>query len=98
MHIDEQIGVKGIAKECSYKNSHNRNNFLKNIKDQWQNEFRLFWAHPNEVEIDLPAGLARPLPKSLKLIQNYGFRRVIYFTIIIPVCLTYYEVISVFFS
>lgn len=60
--IDEQVGAIGIAKSCEYTNSHNRNTFLKSIKDQWQNEFRLFWAHPTRVEIELPAGLARPLP------------------------------------
>ncbi len=56
--LDEQLGVKSIAKSCEYTFHHNRNHFLKSIKDSWQHEFRLFWNHQARVEVELPKGIA----------------------------------------
>lgn len=59
--IDEQLGKVSIAKPCTYTTSYERNHFLKSTKDEWQDEYRLFWDHQEKVEIILPKGIAKSI-------------------------------------
>lgn len=57
--IDEQLGVAGIARTCTYTESHIRNHFTKSLLDKWQNEYRIFWKVDSKKEIMLPKGIAK---------------------------------------
>lgn len=57
--IDKQLGIEGDAKPCEYTAGYERNHFLKSDKDKWQDEFRIFWRHQCDVEVQLPPGIAR---------------------------------------
>lgn len=41
--INSQLEIKGIAQNCDYTTTFQRSHFLKGMKDNWQDEFRLFW-------------------------------------------------------
>ncbi|HCR1052135.1 hypothetical protein LRN34_23835, partial [Enterobacter kobei] len=62
--IDEQVGVKGLAGNCSYTQTHERNHFLKSFDDIWQNEYRIFWngVTQKEFDIELPPNIAELVP------------------------------------
>ena len=59
--IDEELGIEGQAGECRYTDDHNRDHFLKSTKDQWQNEYRIFWPITEIREVTLPSGLAEQI-------------------------------------
>ncbi|NQD36081.1 hypothetical protein HPT27_03530 [Permianibacter sp. IMCC34836] len=54
--IDKQLGFKGVMGSCEYTSSHQRNHFLKSTEDAWQNEYRIFWRHPKNRTVRVPAG------------------------------------------
>lgn len=54
--IDDQIGVKGIMRDCEYTADHRRNHFLKSTEDKWQQEFRMFWPFDHKVLVTIPKG------------------------------------------
>lgn len=57
--IDKQLGGGGQFGPCRYTQDHNRNAFLKSIRDSWQDEFRFFWPRDNPVTayVEIPKGL-----------------------------------------
>ncbi len=61
--INKQLGCKGIMKECTYTNDHQRNHFLKSVEDAWQDEFRVFWKTTNSKLINIPPGTAEFVSK-----------------------------------
>lgn len=58
--IDEQLGVVGELRDCSYTIAHNRDHFLKFIDDAWQDEHRMLW-HIRDAgrDVVLPKGIGR---------------------------------------
>lgn len=56
--IDEQIGFKGVMRECRYSKHHERDHFTKSFNDAWQDEFRMFWKDAENINIRLPRGIA----------------------------------------
>ena len=58
-HLDKQIGITSLMKECEYTDGHNRNHFLKSSLDAWQDEFRLFWPGADSVRVSIPSGIAK---------------------------------------
>lgn len=57
-HINNQLGLKGLGKECEYTSTSDRGIFLKSIDDSWQEEYRLFWELQTDVEVEIPPGIA----------------------------------------
>lgn len=58
--IDEQLGVTGNMKKCSYTDDHQRNHFLKHKDDSWQDEFRIFWkSQRGRTWVNIPSGTAK---------------------------------------
>lgn len=57
--IDDQLGVAGTAKNCTYTADHRRDHFLKSVHDEWQHEFRIFWPLCEGRNVLLPHGMAR---------------------------------------
>ncbi len=64
-NIDRQLGCKGVMKSCEYTSTHNRNHFLKDEADAWQDEYRIFWKTTIEKQVNIPAGTAE-LVKAIK--------------------------------
>lgn len=56
--IDVQLGCIGKMGPCIYIHGHQRNHFLKSIKDSWQDEYRIFWPLQEEVRVKIPRGIA----------------------------------------
>jgi len=61
LSINKQLGVKGKMGDCKYTQGHNRNHFLKSVEDEWQQEFRMFWAYPKNAMVTIPSGLGKLL-------------------------------------
>jgi hypothetical protein len=57
-HISTQLGVTGNHGPCQYTSGVDRNVFLKDLQDQWQHEYRLYWRHQSMVEVSIPPGTA----------------------------------------
>ena len=55
--VDAQVGVEGLARECEYTKSFQRNHFLKSHEDSWQHEYRMFWKYGTTVKVNLPPGV-----------------------------------------
>lgn len=63
--IDAQLKTVGTAAPCTYTDSYERNHFLKDKADAWQDEFRLFWPVVPETQpvwVELPPGIAILVP------------------------------------
>ena len=58
--LDAAIGVKSVADEVRYTVTMQRDHFLKGREDQWQREYRFFWAveNPQVTWVEIPAGIA----------------------------------------
>ncbi len=59
--IDRCLGVEGVFRDVLYTASGERNHFLKNDEDSWQQEFRIIW-HTITAEdcwVALPPGCAK---------------------------------------
>ena len=57
--IDKQLGAEGIAKDCMYTSTRNRDHFTKSMEDCWQEEYRIFWNIKTTREVILPKGIAK---------------------------------------
>ncbi len=57
--LDKQIGIFGKQGKCEYTSTHNRNAFLKHVDDEWQAEYRLYWANAERCEVKIPENIAK---------------------------------------
>lgn len=64
-HIDTQLGCVGVMQKCKYTDDHQRNHFLKSEKDEWQDEFRMFWPIQQAAEVVLPPGIGNKVAKMM---------------------------------
>lgn len=60
--FDKQLGIEGVMGICKYTDGHERDHFLKSTKDDWQDEFRIFWDIKEAKWVHIPAGLAEEVP------------------------------------
>jgi hypothetical protein len=65
--LDAQIGVPSRCGSVTYTRERgNRSHFMKGTEDSWQDEYRLVWRGSGlgvePVWVDIPAGIAAPLP------------------------------------
>ena len=74
-HLDEQLDVVGTMEPCRYTDSHQHNHFLKSDKDEWQDEYRIFWPIVlNEVWVAIPPGTGVEKVFAPTLVRNILIR------------------------
>jgi len=55
--LDNEIGSKGVMKNCTYTKGFQRDHFLKSTDDSWQKEFRLFWQKNESIWVNIPQNI-----------------------------------------